>query len=186
MLGRGKVAVRCGLLGVSGAENDGLFSRADPGRLVLSGIHRHLPTFVGQGFADGVEGVARHIEEGDWPGQQVLHPGIELGCAPRAEVQQGKEFLGGADKFLHRPGVQTKRLGEAGIPATTGVVDEALFGRLAEVDLQGVVAEGEFGVVYRGLDVREGEVGALRFEFSQHVEEHVRLASTGAAWAAQR
>lgn len=119
-------------------KDDHLLSGADvAGDIAFAGVDRDFPALLTQGVAHGFEGLAGHVEEGHGLGQKVLHPRIELGGAPRAEVKQGERLFRCANEFLDGPGVELERLGEAPIPATTGVVDEALSGRLAEIDVQG-------------------------------------------------
>jgi len=87
-----------GLFGVRGAQNDHFLTGTQPvlAPCIFSGINGNFPAQRPQSFADGFKGVRRGVKETDWLGQEMVHPGIDLGGGPDGEVQEGERFLDGA------------------------------------------------------------------------------------------
>ena len=118
--------------------------------------------------------LAGHMEEVHRLGEEVVHPRVELHGAPGGEIEQRERLLDGADEFPDRPRVEYKRFGEAGIPAATGVVNQALGDGLGEIDLQRALGGGEFGRAHRGADLRKGEIrGSLAESGQEFAKEAV-------------
>lgn len=105
-------------------------------RFPLARIHGDIPALVAKRFSDRLQCLTRGMEEMHRLCEQVVHPWVELGGAPYGEIEQGKGFLDLPHEFCTRVQIQLHRHRQPRIPAAAGVVDEALFDGLTEVNRQ--------------------------------------------------